>query len=60
MEVNNISTDAKRAGNARYLAGFKTISVRMKPAEAEQLREEAERVGESVAGYILQAESMTS
>ena len=37
------------------MAGFKAITLRLKPAEAEKVKEAADAAGESVAGYILQA-----
>ena len=48
-----MSTDAKRAGNARYLAKMKTLTIRLKPEEYARLQAAA-GVG-SVQGYILQA-----
>lgn len=50
-----MSTDAKRAGNARYLATQKTITVRTRPENAERLQIAAAAAGESVNSYILQA-----
>lgn len=50
-----MSTDAKRAGNARYLAKLKTITVRMQPETAETIQQAAAAAGESVNGYILEA-----
>lgn len=50
-----MSTDAKRAGNARYLAKLKTITVRMQPDTAETIQQAAVAAGESVNGYILAA-----
>lgn len=50
-----MSTDAKRAGNARYLAKLKTITVRMQPDTAETIQRAAAAAGESVNGYILAA-----
>lgn len=50
-----MSTDAKRAGNARYLAKLKTITVRMQPDTAETIQQAAAAAGESVNGYILAA-----
>lgn len=49
-----MSSDAKRAGNARYLAKLKTITVRMQPETAETIQQAA-AAGESVNGYILAA-----
>jgi len=50
-----MSTDAKRAGNARYLAKFKTVATRLPLEEYEQVKAAAAHVGESVAGYIVAA-----
>ena len=50
-----MSTDAKRASNARYLAKQKTVTVRMPPEAAGRIRQAAEAAGESVNAYILQA-----
>lgn len=51
-----MSTDAKRAGNARYLATLKTVTVRMKPEEYSKIKAAADRqTGGSVQGYILTA-----
>ena len=50
-----MSTDAKRAGNARYLAKFKTVATRIPQEEYEQVKNAAARAGESVAGYIVNA-----
>ena len=50
-----MSTDAKRAGNARYLAKFKTVATRIPPEEYEQVKNAAAHAGESVAGYIVNA-----
>lgn len=50
-----MSTDAKRAGNARYLAKMKTLTIRMKPEEYVTIQAAANRTGDSVQGYILQA-----
>lgn len=50
-----MSSDAKRAGNARYLAKLKTITVRMQPEKVETIQQAAAAAGESVNGYILAA-----
>ena len=48
-----MSTDAKRAGNARYLATLKTVTVRMKPEEYSKIKAAADQqTGGSVQGYI--------
>ena len=43
-----MSTEAKRASNARYLAKLKNVSIRLQP-------EAAEAAGESLSGYIKEA-----
>ena len=50
-----MSTDAKRAGNAKYLSKFATVTLRFLPAELDALKATAQAAGESVAGYIKQA-----
>ena len=50
-----MSTDAKRAGNARYLAKLKTVTVRMQPEVAGTIQQAAQIAGESVNAYILEA-----
>lgn len=50
-----MSTDAKRAGNARYLAKLKTITVRMRPETAANVRQAADAAGESLNAYIVGA-----
>ena len=50
-----MSTPAKRAGNARYLATQKTTVIRTLPEEAETFKSAAETAGQSLQGYILQA-----
>ncbi len=50
-----MSTDAKRAGNARYLSKFKTLTIRVLPEEADAIAEAAAAAEQSVQGYILQA-----
>lgn len=47
--------EAKKASNNKYLSQRKTISVRMKHAEAKELESKAAEAGESLAGYILTA-----
>lgn len=47
-----MSTDAKRAANARYLAKFKAISVRFTQEDAEAIQRAADAAGESLSGYI--------
>ena len=51
-----MATKAHLDGNARYLATMKTITLRMKPEEYEQVKESADcKSNGSVQGYILQA-----
>ena len=42
-----MSSDAKRAGNARYLAKLKTITVRMQPETAETIQQAAAAAGKA-------------
>ena len=48
-----MSTDAKRAANARYLAKLATITLRMEPEEKAKIQQAAVKEGKSVQGYIL-------
>ena len=50
-----MSTDAKREGNARYLAKFKPLTLRFLPEDLESIKAAAAAAGESVAGYIRRA-----
>lgn len=50
-----MSTDAKRAGNARYLAKLKTWTIRIKPDEAERIEQAAAAAGQSKNEYVLEA-----
>jgi hypothetical protein len=50
-----MSTPAKRASNAKYLATQKTTVIRTLPEEAEIFKNAAETAGQSLQGYILQA-----
>ena len=50
-----MSTDAKRAGNARYLAKLKTWTIRIKPEEAERIEQAAAAAGQSKNEYVLEA-----
>jgi hypothetical protein len=50
-----MSTPAKRASNAKYLATQKTTVIRTPPEEAETFKSAAETAGQSLQGYILQA-----
>ena len=50
-----MSTDAKRAGNARHLEKLGRIDLRPYKEETEQIKEAAAKAGQSVSAYILQA-----
>lgn len=47
-----MSSDAKRASNARYLAKFKTVSVRFTQTDAVAVQSAADSAGESLNAYI--------
>lgn len=50
-----MSTDEKRAWNAKYLKKFKQVSLRFLPEDLEKIKKAAESAGESTAGYITKA-----
>ena len=50
-----MSTDAKRAGNARHQAKLDRIVIQPEKEEGEKIRQAAANAGQSVQGYILQA-----
>ena len=50
-----MSTDAKRAGNARHQAKLDRIVIQPEKEEGTIIRQSAANVGQSVQGYILQA-----
>ncbi|MCD8144009.1 MAG: RNA 3'-terminal phosphate cyclase [Oscillospiraceae bacterium] len=51
-----MATKAKLEGNARYLAKFKTVTIRFHPEELSAVKAAAAKAtGGSVQGYILQA-----
>ena len=50
-----MSTDAKRAGNARHQAKLDRIVIQPEKEEGPIIRQSAANVGQSVQGYILQA-----
>ena len=50
-----MSSDAKRASNARYLAKFKTVSVRFTQTDAGAVQSAADAAGESLNAYIVGA-----
>ena len=47
-----MSSEAKRAANARYLSKFKAVSVRLTQEDAETIQRAADAAGESLSGYI--------
>lgn len=50
-----MSTDAKRAGNARHLEKLGRIDLRPYKDETELIRTAAAKAGQSTSAYILQA-----
>ena len=50
-----MSTDAKRAGNARHQAKLDRIVIQPSKEEGMKIRQAAADAGQSVQGYILQA-----
>lgn len=50
-----MATDAQRKANAKYLAGKKTLTIRLDHDEAEEIADAAEKAGQSVQAYFLQA-----
>ena len=50
-----MSTDAKRAGNARHQAKLDRIVIQPEKEEGAEIRQAAANAGQSVQGYILQA-----
>ena len=50
-----MSTDAKRAGNARHQAKLDRIVIQPEKEEGTMIRQAAANAGQSVQGYILQA-----
>lgn len=53
--VGSMSTDAKRAGNARHMEKLGRIDLRPYKEEAEAIRAAAAKAGQSTSAYILQA-----
>ncbi len=51
-------TPKKAATNARYLAKFRTVAVRIPHEEAEEMERLAQCAGESLSGYIATAARM--
>ena len=50
-----MSTDAKRAGNARHQAKLDRIVIQPEKEEGTMIRQAAANAGQSVQAYILQA-----
>lgn len=50
-----MATKAKLDGNARYLAKFKTLSVRIPLEELPDIQKAAGKAGQSVPAYLLDA-----
>ena len=50
-----MSSDAKRAGNARHQAKLDRIVIQPEKEEGTIIRQAASNAGQSVQGYILQA-----
>ena len=50
-----MSTDSKRAGNARHQAKLDRIVIQPEKEEGAEIRQAASNAGQSVQGYILQA-----
>lgn len=48
-----MSTDAKRAGNARHLNNMDDIKIRVPKGKRDELKEYAEAQGESLQGWII-------
>lgn len=50
-----MASDAQRKANAKYLASKKTLTIRIDHEEADEISEAAEKAGQSVQAYFLQA-----
>ena len=50
-----MASDAQRKANAKYLASKKTLTIRIDHDEADEISEAAEKEGQSVQAYFLQA-----
>lgn len=50
-----MSTEAKRAGNARHAEKLDTINIRPYKERGEQIRQAAKQAGKSLQGWILEA-----
>ena len=50
-----MASDAQRKANAKYLASKKTLTIRIDREEADEISEAAEKEGQSVQSYFLQA-----
>jgi len=55
LQGDLMSTEAKRAGNARHLEKLGRIDLRPYKEEAEQIKAAAAAAGQSMSAYILQA-----
>ena len=50
-----MSTDAKRAGNARHIAKLGRIEIKPYKDEAQAIKQAAKDAGQSTSAYIMQA-----
>lgn len=50
-----MSTDAKRAGNARHIAKLGRIEIKPYKNEAQAIKQAAKKAGQSTSAYIMQA-----
>ena len=50
-----MASDAQRKANAKYLASKKTLTIRIDHDEADEISDAAEKAGQSVQAYFLQA-----
>ena len=50
-----MASDAQRKANAKYLASKKTLTIRLDYDEANEISAAAEKAGQSVQAYFLQA-----
>ena len=48
-------TEKKKASNARYLAKFKSYTIRVPEEEKERIDQAAAAAGQSISSYILDA-----
>ena len=54
-EEDGTYNEKKKITNSRYLAKFRTVTLRITDAEKTRIEEAAADQGESVAGYIMTA-----